>query len=1027
MKNTFLITAFSFLCVLAQAQLVINEVLYNPPGQDSEAFEFIEILNNDFFGVNLNAYRMTDAVELDFPDLVLQPGEYFVISSDSTMMQDSFGITAWEWPANFLLNNNAATLVLKDTFGTTIDSVSYDEDIPWPEDVGNGQGHSMELCGSKRDNNQGVNWLKSETETDVVIGLDTIFCTPGSKNLVCSPYTNDLVITEIMYNSPDTDFDSLEFIEIYNAGEDFIYVEGFHISEGFDFTFPSGIELDPGKYYLLAMDADALATKFNIDEDYVFQYDGGELSNNEAEDIVLRDDDGLLIDRVRYEQDLPYAVEADGDGYSLELCDPAVNNWLPLAWKKSRHYVQFQINNEEVFCTPGAPNSVDCLTADTIVYVLDDSFVAENILIYQGETVRWEYNGTGLHNINGLPHFTSGEPAPGPWNYTHTFDEPPATYAYQTDGPGGATGVVTVTTPPYSDIVITEILYHQPGGENGFDFVEFYNRSDKIVDLGDYFFADGVDYNFPNIGMDPGEYLVITKDAEAFFDAFGVDAYEWDNGGLNNDGETIQLSNGVALVDEITFDDSAPWPEIADGEGASMMLCDITSQNDSPFNWRFSTTQTSVATGTNPNLYIYATPGAPNDPCADVPYIFFGEEIPAEVPESVDSITLKFKMANLGTGVEGLVDVVVEGASTAVLDTDFYVPEMFVDFNDGGFGTTTIGRLKIFIEDDAEQELTEKIVISLTNPIGAMLASTGTISINIVDNDGFNSNLYPPYTIEEVTTVDGNFVTDSLGIPAALTGIVYGNNLHPDGLEFTLIDALDKEDGINVFKNNNPTDYTVQEGDEVTVYGVIAQHNGLTQIIPDTIVLHSQNNDLFVPDVVTLLDESTESKLIKIEFLQVVDVQNVGPAVHYIVVDDNNNQYLMRLDDDINVSTADLPPYFSAVGIGSQIDPGDPPFSAGYLFMPRYIEDIMELVSTTEPEDILKVNVFPNPTTGRLQVFAKAPIETLAVYNMLGEVLLSKDIDSDQAQLDVSALAPGCYLLSCTNDRHARTIRFVKD
>mgnify|MGYP001798990964 CR=1 FL=1 len=74
----------------------------------------------------------------------------------------------------------------------------------------------------------------------------------------------------------------------------------------------------------------------------------------------------------------------------------------------------------------------------------------------------------------------------------------------------------------------------------------------------------------------------------------------------------------------------------------------------------------------------------------------------------------------------------------------------------------------------------------------------------------------------------------------------------------------DANDGIAVFNGSNDFGYTVTEGDEVTVRGTISQFNGLTQINADTVFMNSMDNSLFDPTEVAVLDESTESQLIRL-------------------------------------------------------------------------------------------------------------------------------------------------------------------
>src|SRR4029079_16287581 len=99
---------------------------------------------------------------------------------------------------------------------------------------------------------------------------------------------------------------------------------------------------------------------------------------------------------------------------------------------------------------------------------------------------------------------------------------------------------------------------------------------------------------------------------------------------------------------------------------------------------------------------------------------------------------------------------------------------------------------------------------------------------------------------------------------ADLTGIVYGVNLWDGGLQFTLIDNTG---GINVFSFDKTFGYTVTEGDEVEVKGMITQFNGLTEIEPDTLIFISSGNPLKTPTSFIALGEDTESDLVKKTFV----------------------------------------------------------------------------------------------------------------------------------------------------------------
>lgn len=197
-----------------------------------------------------------------------------------------------------------------------------------------------------------------------------------------------------------------------------------------------------------------------------------------------------------------------------------------------------------------------------------------------------------------------------------------------------------------------------------------------------------------------------------------------------------------------------------------------------------------------------------------------------------------------------------------------------------------------------------------------------------------------PFTIAEVTTNDVDGLAQSIGVNAELTGIVYGINLLPDGLLFTLIDETG---GIAVSSEMPIDDYLVAEGDQVQVVGFIAQNNGLTVVVPQTITLLNSGNLLQDAATVSALDETTESEFIRLECMELTDASlwNVGGVAGFAVeVNNGMNSYSLFIDADSDVFGSDAPEgVFHLTGIGSQSD-DTTPYTEGYQISPRYLADI---------------------------------------------------------------------------------------
>jgi len=159
--------------------------------------------------------------------------------------------------------------------------------------------------------------------------------------------------------------------------------------------------------------------------------------------------------------------------------------------------------------------------------------------------------------------------------------------------------------------VITEIMYNSPeSGNDTLEFVELYNPSmNSSITLTGYYFT-GFTFTFPvGYSLGPNQYVIVAGDSVIFEAAFGVEALEWDGATtqLSNNGEGLSLRHlSFGLIDTVGYDDIAPWPTAANGQGYSLVLCDPTSDNNVATNWSLSENNTGVVVN---SVTIFADPG----------------------------------------------------------------------------------------------------------------------------------------------------------------------------------------------------------------------------------------------------------------------------------------------------------------------------------------------------------------------------------------------------------------------------------
>ncbi len=159
-------------------------------------------------------------------------------------------------------------------------------------------------------------------------------------------YADSLVINEINYNSSDS-FDPGDWVEVYNPHPYSLDVTDWVFKDEDDthiYEFPEGTIIPAYGYLVICTDSDAFSDLFPEVDNYIG--DTGFGLSGSGELIRIYNPDGTLIDQVTYDDNDPWPTEPDGNGATLELIHPSLDNSLAASWMASPEHG-----------TPGAKNS----------------------------------------------------------------------------------------------------------------------------------------------------------------------------------------------------------------------------------------------------------------------------------------------------------------------------------------------------------------------------------------------------------------------------------------------------------------------------------------------------------------------------------------------------------------------------------------------------------------------------------------------------------------------------------------------
>lgn len=282
------------------------------------------------------------------------------------------------------------------------------------------------------------------------------------------------------------------------------------------------------------------------------------------------------------------------------------------------------------------------------------------------------------------------------------------------------------------------------------------------------------------------------------------------------------------------------------------------------------------------------------------------------------------------------------------------------------------------------------------------------------DIQKYSDILNPIGVISKVDATTG--VPDSLNVWVRVKGVVYGGNYRTTGLSFTL---RDYSGGINIFEFDKNFGYTVTEGDEVYVEGIVTHFRGLTEISTiDTLIKMSSGNSLKSPVEVSTVTEMYESDLVKIKMLWWAEAKPTEwkANTNYLLTNGTDTT-LVRIDGEIDLAGTATPAYdtMNITGLGGQYaNSSSGPFTDGYQLFPRYIQDVEQWVrpSTGNIEHLSNfAKVYPNPSNGNLSIRSKTAISRVEILNTSGQMVYELN-PQKQSQLNLETnLSSGLYFL----------------
>jgi Lamin Tail Domain len=431
----------------------------------------------------------------------------------------------------------------------------------------------------------------------------------------------DVVIDEIMADpAPQIGLPNNEWVELRNTTTSAINLQNWRIG---DATGQSGLmpnfTLQPDSFVIICTGSAVAAMSVFGTTISVTSFPS---LDNDGDQLFLKAANGKTIHAVSYTSSwYQNEVKKDG-GWTLEMIDtksPCAGN---SNWKASV---------STTGGTPGGKNSIDAINNDQASPQLKRAYTTDNvtiILVFDEPIDSLSGATIANYNIDGGLAFISAVTLSPLFNQVQLKTNNPLTAntvytitaSNVTDcknniiGTANNARVGLPVDPAAGEWIINEILFNPRS--NAFDYVEFYNNSNKTFDASKLYIANrnssGVISSIKALSTTPsyifpGDYIVVTEDADNL--ALNYLVKNPDHVLIvlsmpsfsDDEGDVIALNLQGVVVDEVKYKDDWHFKLIDNAEGVALERIDPAGPSQDETNWHSAASTAGYGTPTYKN------------------------------------------------------------------------------------------------------------------------------------------------------------------------------------------------------------------------------------------------------------------------------------------------------------------------------------------------------------------------------------------------------------------------------------------
>jgi hypothetical protein len=416
----------------------------------------------------------------------------------------------------------------------------------------------------------------------------------------------DIIIDEIMADpSPSNGLPEVEWIELRNVSNDSINLNGWRLSKSTGKSGPiSNCILAPDSFLIICSTGSLTSLNYLTNIKSVTSFP---TLTNTSDIISLLSLEGKTIHTVAYNDSWYQNELKKQGGWSLEMID--INN--PCSGASN-----WSASISPIGATPGKLNSIDAMNIDDILPRLLRASPTDSTHItleFNEPLDSLEASSSSHYSVSdGIGVAINAVPIPPLFQFVQIEIANPLQKdkIYQVTVNGvkdcvaneinqyNSVRVARFEAPDSFDIVINEVLFNPTS--SSIDYVELYNRSNRVINLKNIFIANlnsqSVIDNITSISTKdllffPKDYVVICENSfivkreylsenpESIYSLTSMPSFN------DDEGNVILLNQQGKIIDQLYYKDDWHFPLLNDIEGVSLERINFNAPTQDENNW----------------------------------------------------------------------------------------------------------------------------------------------------------------------------------------------------------------------------------------------------------------------------------------------------------------------------------------------------------------------------------------------------------------------------------------------------------